>query len=54
MEKKIGVGKGTGSGFGVGSLQDLLSLGPLIVRTFCAYYFVKLPISLFDGVTGQK
>ena len=48
-----GVGKGWGAA-AVLVCRTFYMLGHLIIRTFCDYCFVKLSISLFDGVNGKK
>ena len=47
----------TGKGWGSAAMlvcRTFYMLGHLIIKTFCGYYFVKLSISLFDGVNGKK
>ena len=34
--------------------RTFYKLGHLIVRNFCGYCFVKMSISLVDGVNGEK
>ena len=50
-------GNGAGKGWGAAvvlAYRTFYMLGHLIVRTFCGYCFVKLSISLFYGVNGEK
>ena len=47
----------TGKGWGLATMlvcRTFYMLGQLIVRIFCGYCFLKLSISLFDGVNGQE
>ena len=47
------IGKGWGAAV-VLVCRTFYMLGHLIIRTFCGYCFVKLSISLFYGVNGEK
>lgn len=52
-----GAGNGAGKGWGATTIlvcRTFYMLGHLIVTTFCSYCFVKLSISLFDDVNGEK